>query len=113
MSLGLPLEAATSNAVPNRAYLHMIHLYMNEWQCEVQTKTSQWVLRLGVVPKHALRSEKCRSKAPAIRKAEQPAAAMNRQQRDPCAHPLVAASGWMSKAPANGLQQIAGYVAVL
>jgi hypothetical protein len=28
---GVPLEAATSDAVPNRAYLHILHVpYMNE-----------------------------------------------------------------------------------
>lgn len=42
-----PLEAATSETVPKRASLHMLHLtYMNERLCEAQTKTSQgklWV----------------------------------------------------------------------
>lgn len=45
-----PLEAATSDTVPNRASLHMLHLaYMNERLSEAQTKTSQGKLRVKFV----------------------------------------------------------------
>jgi len=44
------LEAATSDTVPNRASLHMLHLaYMNERLSEAQTKTSQGKLRVKFV----------------------------------------------------------------
>jgi hypothetical protein len=52
--------------------------------------------------KTSLRGKKHRLNAHASRETGQPPAAMNRQLRDPCAHTLVAASGWRAWHPRMG-----------
>jgi len=94
---------AASDAVPSRAYLHILHLqHINEWQCKSANEDAAVQIGGEIGAKIGLRGKKYRLNAHASRDTGQPPAAMNRQLRDPCAHTLVTASGWKARHPRMG-----------